>query len=69
MLWTNLSVLELVDAAIPDEDLGPIKQTILQVQGVQVGIGILFCKPSSFQNFFGHLFSVHYSFRFFRLLS
>ncbi|KAJ6729488.1 MITOCHONDRIAL METAL TRANSPORTER 1-RELATED [Salix viminalis] len=29
------SVLELVDAAIPEEDLGPIKQTILQVQGVQ----------------------------------
>ncbi|KAG6787148.1 hypothetical protein D5086_005899 [Populus alba] len=29
------SVLELVDAAIPEEDLYPIKQTILQVQGVQ----------------------------------
>jgi divalent metal cation (Fe/Co/Zn/Cd) transporter len=42
MLWTNHSVLELVDAAIPEEDLYPIKQTILQVQGVQVGIGILF---------------------------
>lgn len=31
-----LSVLELVDAAIPAEKLEPIRQTILQVEGVKV---------------------------------
>lgn len=30
------SVLELVDAAIPAQQLEPIRQTILQVEGVKV---------------------------------
>lgn len=34
--WTQFSVLELVDAAIPAKHLDPIKQTIVQVEGVKV---------------------------------
>lgn len=32
----NFSVMELVDAAIPAQHLEPIKQTILQTEGVKV---------------------------------
>lgn len=32
----HFSVLELVDAAIPAELLDPMKQTIVQVEGVKV---------------------------------
>lgn len=32
----SISVLELVDAAIPVEHLEPIRETILQVEGVKV---------------------------------
>lgn len=34
--FSLFSVLELVDAAIPAQQLEPIRQTILQVEGVKV---------------------------------
>jgi divalent metal cation (Fe/Co/Zn/Cd) transporter len=36
------SILELVDAAIPAQQLEPIRQTILQVEGVKVQIVVYF---------------------------
>lgn len=32
----HFSILELVDAAIPADQIDPVKQTILQVEGVKV---------------------------------